>query len=183
MVARPTRRPHSAVRALHSVVAPEIAGEWLKALLDLSTFTDVTSSAVVLIARHTDDRLRDIDHGIREQAISRLTALEIAPKTIQLLSECVRRMGGCGPHLRGIAATWVASCQLFELLAIHPRVAQLCYEFFETGVNSGTIGNYVGQRNAKQSIFEPALLGSVRKRAASSGAYFPHLLSVTSPAR
>ena len=28
---------------LHSVVAPEIAGEWLKALLDLSTFNDVTS--------------------------------------------------------------------------------------------------------------------------------------------
>ena len=74
---------------LHSVVAPEIAGEWLKALLDLSTFTDVTSSAVVLIARHTDDRLRDIDRGIREQAIARLTALEIAPKTIQLLTECV----------------------------------------------------------------------------------------------
>ena len=74
---------------LHSVVAPEIAGEWLKALLDLSTFTDVTCSAVVLIARHTDDRFRDIDHGIREQAIARLTSLEIAPKTIGLLSERV----------------------------------------------------------------------------------------------
>ena len=31
---------------LHSVVAAEIAGEWLKALLDLSTFTAVTASAI-----------------------------------------------------------------------------------------------------------------------------------------
>jgi hypothetical protein len=74
---------------LHSVVAPEVAGEWLKALLDLSTFTDATSSTIVLIARHTGDRLRDIDDAIREQAISRLMALGIAQKTIQLLSEYV----------------------------------------------------------------------------------------------
>ena len=30
---------------LHSVVAAEIAGEWLKALLDISTFTAATASA------------------------------------------------------------------------------------------------------------------------------------------
>jgi hypothetical protein len=72
---------------LHSVVAPEIAGEWLNALLDLSTFNDVTSSTVVLIARLTGDRSRDIDDAIREQAISRLMALGVGQKTIQLLSE------------------------------------------------------------------------------------------------
>jgi molecular chaperone DnaK (HSP70) len=74
---------------LHSVVTAEIAGEWLKALLDLSTFTAVTGSAIVLIARRTDDRSRDIDDGIREQAISRLMALGIAEETIQLLSKYV----------------------------------------------------------------------------------------------
>ncbi len=74
---------------LHSVVAPEIAGEWLKALLDLSTFNDVTSSTVVLIARRTGDRSRDIDDAIREQTISRLRALGVGQKTIQLLSEYV----------------------------------------------------------------------------------------------
>ena len=74
---------------LHSVVAAEIAGEWLKALLDLSTFTAVTASAIVLIARRTDDRSRDIDDAIREQAISRLMALGIAEETIQLLSKYV----------------------------------------------------------------------------------------------
>ena len=74
---------------LHSVVAAEIAGEWLKALLDLSTFTTVTGSAIVLIARRTDDRSRDIDDAIREQAISRLMTLGIDEETIQLLSKYV----------------------------------------------------------------------------------------------
>ena len=73
----------------HSVVAAEIAGEWVKALLDLSTFTAVTGSAIVPIARRTDDRSRDIDDAIREQAISRLMALGIAEETIQLLSKYV----------------------------------------------------------------------------------------------
>jgi hypothetical protein len=74
---------------LHSVVAAEIAGEWLKALLDSSKFTAVTASAIVLLARRTDDRSRDIDDAIREQAISRLMALGIAEETIQLLSKYV----------------------------------------------------------------------------------------------
>jgi hypothetical protein len=73
----------------HSVVAPEIAGEWLKALLDLFTFTAVAASAIALIARRTDDLSRDIDEAIREQAISRLIALGIAEETIPLLSKCV----------------------------------------------------------------------------------------------
>jgi hypothetical protein len=74
---------------LHSVVSAEIAGEWLKVLLDLSAFTAATGSAIVLIARRTDDRSRDIDAAIREQAISRLMALGIAEETIQLLSKYI----------------------------------------------------------------------------------------------
>jgi molecular chaperone DnaK (HSP70) len=74
---------------LHSVVAPEIAGEWLKAVLDLSTFNDVTTSTVALIARRTGDRSRDIDDAIRERAISRLMSLGVGQETIQLLSEYV----------------------------------------------------------------------------------------------
>ena len=74
---------------LHSVVEPKIAGEWLKALLDLSTLTAVTDSTIVLIARCTDDRSRDIDEAIREQAVSRFMALGIAEKTIQLVSKYV----------------------------------------------------------------------------------------------
>jgi len=73
----------------HAVVAPDVAGEWLKAVLDLSTFTTATASAIVLLARRTDDRRRDIDDAIREQAISRLMAIGIAEETIQLLSKYV----------------------------------------------------------------------------------------------
>ena len=74
---------------LHSVVAAEIAGEWLKTLLELSTFTAVTASAIVLIARRIDDRSREIDEPIRQQAISRLLALGSAGENIQLLSKYV----------------------------------------------------------------------------------------------
>ncbi|WP_169747058.1 hsp70 family protein [Edaphobacter aggregans] len=74
---------------LHSVVVPEIAGEWLKVLLDLPTFTAATGSAIVMIARRTDDRSRDIDDAIREPAISRLMVLGIDEETIQLLSKYV----------------------------------------------------------------------------------------------
>ena len=74
---------------LHSVAPPENAGEWLKALLDLSTFTTATNSAILLIARRTDDRSRDIDDAVRELAISRLMALGIGGEIIQLLSKYV----------------------------------------------------------------------------------------------
>jgi molecular chaperone DnaK (HSP70) len=74
---------------LHSVVAADIAGEWLKGLLDLPTFTAATGSAIALIARRTDDRSRDIDDAIRERVISRLMALGTAEETIQLLSKYV----------------------------------------------------------------------------------------------
>jgi len=73
----------------HSIVAAEIAGEWLKALLDLSTFTAVTASAVALIGRRTDERSRDIDEAVRDLAICRLKTLGIAEETIQLLSKCI----------------------------------------------------------------------------------------------
>ena len=74
---------------LHSVVEPEIAGEWLKALLDLRKLTTVTGSAIALIARRTDDRSRDIDEVLREEAISSLMALRIAEETVQLIAKCV----------------------------------------------------------------------------------------------
>jgi len=103
---------------LHSVVEPEIAGEWLKVLLNLSTFTEVTGSAIVLIARRTDDPSRDIDDVIRAQAIARLMALGIAEETIQLLSkyvppepaDAVRTFGeSLPPGLQGVSSS---SCLL-----------------------------------------------------------------------
>ena len=74
---------------LHCVVAAEIAGQWLKAVLDLPAFTAATASAILLMARRTDDRLRDIDGAIRDQAISRLRAFGIPEESIRLLSQYV----------------------------------------------------------------------------------------------
>jgi hypothetical protein len=74
---------------LHSVVAAETAGEWLQALLDLPLFTAATQSAIVLLARRIDDRSRDVDDALREQAIARLISLGAADGTIQLLSKYV----------------------------------------------------------------------------------------------
>jgi molecular chaperone DnaK (HSP70) len=109
---------------LHSVVEPEIAGNWLKALLDLSTLKAVADSAIVLIARRTDDRSRDINEAIREQTISRLMALGIGEETIQVLSkyvpperaDAVRTFGESLPP--GLQVFSSSSC-LLSLPALH----------------------------------------------------------------
>jgi hypothetical protein len=59
---------------LNCVVAVETASQWLAVLLDLPEFTVETASAVVQLGSRTDDRLRDIDEGLRQKAIARLTA-------------------------------------------------------------------------------------------------------------
>jgi len=109
---------------LHSVVPAEIVGEWLKSLLDLPTFTSATSAAILLIARRTDDRSRDIDDAVRELAISRLAALGTPEDTIQLLSkyvppergDAVRSFGESLPS--GLQLLSSSSC-LLSLPAFH----------------------------------------------------------------
>jgi len=109
---------------LHSVVAPGIANEWLKALLDLSAFTAATASAIALIARRTEDRSRDIDGAIRERTISRLMALGIDEEIIQLLSryvppnwsDAVRSFGESVPV--GLHVLGSSSC-LLSIPALH----------------------------------------------------------------
>jgi molecular chaperone DnaK (HSP70) len=109
---------------LHSVVAPEIASEWLKALLDLSAFTATTASAIALIARRTEDRSRDIDDAIRERTISRLMAFGIDEEIIQLLSnyvppdraDAVRSFGESLPS--GLEVVGSSNC-LLSIPALH----------------------------------------------------------------
>jgi len=74
---------------LHSVVAAETAGKWLKFLLALPAFTAATTSTILLMARRTDDHSRDIDDGVRGQLISRLTSVGTAEESIQPLSKYV----------------------------------------------------------------------------------------------
>ena len=107
----------------HSVVAAEIAGEWLKVLLEISSSPTV-ASAIALIARRTDDRSRDIDEAIRDQAISRLMALGIAEDVIPLLSkyvaperaDAVRSFGESLPP--GLQLVSSANC-LLSVAALH----------------------------------------------------------------
>lgn len=109
---------------LHSVVAAESAGEWLKVLLELTMFTTLTASAIVAIARRTGDGSRDIDDAIREQAISRLRELGIAEETIELLSnyvpperaDAVRSFGESLPP--GLQVVSSSNC-LLSLPALH----------------------------------------------------------------
>jgi molecular chaperone DnaK (HSP70) len=75
---------------MHSVVPAETAGEWLKALLDLPIFNAATQSAIVLLARRTDDALRDVNDTLREEAIAQLVRLGAADDAVQLLSTYVR---------------------------------------------------------------------------------------------
>jgi len=74
---------------LHSVVAAETAEKWLKILLDLPLLTVATQSALVMLARRTDDRSRDISAELREQVITRLMTLKVGDNAIQLLSNYV----------------------------------------------------------------------------------------------
>ena len=74
---------------LHSVVAAETAGTWLKVLLDLPLFTAATQSAILLLARRTDEPSRDIEDALREQAITHLMSQGVADDAIQLLSTFV----------------------------------------------------------------------------------------------
>ena len=72
----------------HCVVAAEIAGAWVEAILDFSMFAPIVS-AIALLARRTDDRSRDIDEAIRDQAISRLMTLGIGEDTIPAVSKYI----------------------------------------------------------------------------------------------
>lgn len=109
---------------LHSVVPAEVAGEWAEALLNLSVFTAATAFAIVMLARCTDDRSRDLDDGIRGQAASRLAALGIAGELAQLLSkyvpperaDAVRSFGESLPP--GLQLTSSSSC-LLSVPALH----------------------------------------------------------------
>jgi len=72
----------------HCVVPAEIAGEWVESILDFSTFATIVS-AIASIARRTDDRSRDINEAIRDQAISRWMTLGIGEDTIPLVSKYI----------------------------------------------------------------------------------------------
>ena len=74
---------------LNCVVSIETASKWLKVLLGLPEFTTETASAIVQLGSRTDDRLRDIDERLRQKAIDRLTAAEVADELSRALHQYV----------------------------------------------------------------------------------------------
>ena len=109
---------------LHCVVAPEVAGQWLQALLGLPTWAAATASAILAIAQCTGDSSRDIDEAIRAQVINRLTEFGIAEATIATVSsyvtpqraDAVRSFGESLPQ--GLHLVSSANC-LLSLPALH----------------------------------------------------------------
>jgi len=109
---------------LHCVVAAEIAGEWLQALLNLSTLTAAAASAILAIAQCTGDSSRDLEESIRGQAISLLAEFGISEAAIATVShyvaperaDAVRSFGE--PLPQGLQLVSSANC-LLSLPALH----------------------------------------------------------------
>jgi len=74
---------------LNCVVGLATASKWLKFLLDVADFTTETASAVVQLGSRTDDRLRDIDDGLRQIAIERLAQAGISDEVGRALHQYV----------------------------------------------------------------------------------------------
>jgi molecular chaperone DnaK (HSP70) len=74
--------------SLHHVVPPEVAAEWLEALLAADwTQAEPAAFAATQIARATGDRARDIPDALRQRVIDRLTAARVPSTWIAMVRE------------------------------------------------------------------------------------------------
>ncbi|BDT69669.1 chaperone protein HscA [Comamonadaceae bacterium OS-1] len=74
--------------SLHHVVPPEVAAQWLQALLAADwSQAEPAAFAATQIARATGDRARDIPEALRQQVLNRLTAARAAPGWIAMVRE------------------------------------------------------------------------------------------------
>ncbi|WP_437184933.1 Hsp70 family protein [Planctomicrobium sp. SH668] len=70
---------------LNTVVAPEVAAEWLDRLLAIRQPSPERFFAVMQLARRTDDRYRDLPADKRQKAVNFLTSLEASEEFIALV--------------------------------------------------------------------------------------------------
>jgi molecular chaperone DnaK (HSP70) len=68
--------------SLNCVIPAETAADWITALLDLHELTHETASAILQLARRTDDRTRDVSDEVREFAIARLAETGFADEML-----------------------------------------------------------------------------------------------------
>ena len=64
--------------SLNCVVPAQTVADWIVALLDLDELTHETASAILQLARRTDDRTRDVSGEVRDLAIARLAKVGLA---------------------------------------------------------------------------------------------------------
>ncbi len=72
----------------HTVLAPEVVGEWLTVICDLN-WQKVKGAALAatLMARLSGDRVRDIDPSLREKVLKRLKTAQVPPSWVTMVSE------------------------------------------------------------------------------------------------
>ena len=73
---------------LNSVLPPEIVTKWLETLLSRGSLGSVGNLTVMLLARRTDDRFRDLPASLRERAAVWLETEDAPPHWAQLVREC-----------------------------------------------------------------------------------------------
>jgi hypothetical protein len=74
----------------HSVVPPDVAAQWLNAILALDwKKVDPAAFAAVQIARMTGDRSRDLPEALRHTVVRRLEAANAPRAWITMVSETV----------------------------------------------------------------------------------------------
>lgn len=63
---------------MQCVMSPDIAADWITALLASREFTRETASAIVQIGRRTGDRTRDVSNNVIERALEKFSELGIS---------------------------------------------------------------------------------------------------------
>jgi hypothetical protein len=74
---------------LNAVVAPEVAADWLRRVMQLPGTDAMESFSLMQLARKTGDRYRDIDEALRADVLKWMDRLQ-SPKTLRRL---VREVG------------------------------------------------------------------------------------------
>jgi len=103
---------------LNCVIAPDKCSEWLNAVLEHSAITPELATVIVLLARRTGDRSRDLDPRILGAAVRALRTAEVEPELVQRLetlvpperSDAVRMFGESLP--RDLRLVSSANCLL-----------------------------------------------------------------------
>jgi hypothetical protein len=86
---------------LNCVVPAEAAARWAASLLALPELTAHVATAVSQLAARTDDPLRDVEPGFREEAIRRLQEAGVSEEVLEAMRAYVPRSGAAAVRIFG----------------------------------------------------------------------------------